>query len=520
MRIHQITLLVLLIFNTLTSQSQNANISAGLVFDGEPYLVVNPSNTNHLVVAWMGFQLGQNLVIKTKTSFDGGNSWSSSISIPHIGAGHTSADPSLAFDHIGDLFLCFVDYNPTTGSAGSVEVVKSSDGGLSWGAATEVISISDDPGKLCIDRPWMVIDREPGTHQGNIYVTVMNAKLFPVAPPYNPYFIKSTDGGTSFSTPRYLDTINYLAGDLIPQPMPSPSVSQNGDFYAVYPSYKTSQSFLPQLFVAKSNSNLDGFSHSTLIAGTNTAADSLSKKAGLLLCDPSDNSHLVYFMLLDNFGDSDVYMMESSDEAANWTTGVRVNDDPTGNGKMQDLVWANFDTDGDLAVCWRDRRNGGSGYETDSEIMCAIKCADSSNFTNNFVISDLLVSHDTVLNGSGNDFMSVQFQNDTLSAVWGDVRNGRVNVYFNRSIKDQVISISEIVQDEMPSLLFPNPSNGTIEIKEINTPFTFNIIDIEGKLVKTGTSENQIINTGLDSGMYFIQVQTSVSERVYRFIIN
>jgi len=366
----------------------------------------------------------------------------------------------------------------------------------------------------------MVIDREAGPLQGNIYVTVMNAKLFPVSPPYNPYFIKSTDGGATFDNPRYLDTINFLAGDLIPQPMPSPSVSQNGTVYATYPSYKTSQSFLPQLFVAKSNAGVDGFSHTTLLSGTNAATDSLAKKAGLLLCDPSDNNHLVYFMLLNNFGDADVYMMESTDEAANWTSGIRVNDDPMGNGKMQDLVWADFDSDGDLAVCWRDRRNGGSGYETDSEITCAIKCADSSNFTSNFIISDVLVAHDTVLNGSGNDFMSVQFQNDTLSAVWGDVRDGRVNVYFNRSTKDQVISVSEIIQDEMPSLLFPNPSNGIIEITDVETPFDFNIINVEGKLVKSGTSNNQSINTGLGAGLYFIQVNSKKYEKVFRFVVN
>ena len=52
---------------------------------------------------------------------------------------------------------------------------------------------------------------------------------------------------------------------------------------------------------------------------------------------------------------------------------------------MQDLVWADFDEDGDLVISWRDRRNGDEGtYETASEIWAAFRDKDELVFSPNF----------------------------------------------------------------------------------------------------------------------------------------
>jgi hypothetical protein len=64
-KINRISLLIGIVLPALLF-SQNTNISNGIVFDGEPYLAINPNNSQHMVVAWMGFKLNQHLVIKTK----------------------------------------------------------------------------------------------------------------------------------------------------------------------------------------------------------------------------------------------------------------------------------------------------------------------------------------------------------------------------------------------------------------------------------------------------------------------
>jgi len=75
--------------------AQNINISNGAAFEGEPFIAMNPNNNQHLVVAWMGFKLGQEIIIKTRTTFDGGQSWSNTSEMSHLQAGYGSADPSL-----------------------------------------------------------------------------------------------------------------------------------------------------------------------------------------------------------------------------------------------------------------------------------------------------------------------------------------------------------------------------------------------------------------------------------------
>ena len=96
--------------------------------------------------------------------------------------------------------------------------------------------------------------------------------------------------------------------------------------------------------------------------------------------------------------------METFD-GISWTAPERVNQDPIGNGSMQDLIWGGFNENGDMAICWRDRRNAPStGYQTDTEIWGAIRFKDSSNFEPDFVISNQQVQHESILEGKGNDF--------------------------------------------------------------------------------------------------------------------
>ena len=205
--------------------SQNLLISSGTYFEGEPSIAINPSNPQHLIAAWMGYQFGEKIVIKSSFSMNGGTTWSAPISQAHLSPGFSSADVSLGFDHLGNAYMCYVDYDNVGFTQGQVVVRKSTNGGLSWGNAVEAINISDCPNKICIDRPWMVVDQSGNSPLAPIYVTTMNAdQPALITPPYNPYLSVSLDGGQSFLNPGIMDTLNYLAGSTIPQPMPTPTI--------------------------------------------------------------------------------------------------------------------------------------------------------------------------------------------------------------------------------------------------------------------------------------------------------
>ena len=506
----QILLIIIVVLTSYGSYAQNHNISNGNIFDGEPYLAIEPANSKHIVVAWMGYFSNTKAFIKTKVTFDGGQTWSALNYIPHTNPLYGSADPSLAFDNSGNVFLCFIDFDKATDS-GAVFVVKSTDGGLTWGNPVEVINVNADTQKP-IDRPWISIDRSGGIYNGNIYVTTMPPKVFGnLPPPYHPYLTVLTDGGNSFNQWRYIDAHGWLAGNIIAQPMPTNCVATDGTFYAVYPSYVASQNILPQFIIASSTDAGNTFSYHTVFRTASTVNEPLAKKGYLILADPTDANHLVFIYLSNPYGDIDVFMRESNDAGVTWSNPARVNDDPVSNNRMQDMLWGDFDTDGNLIVTWRDRRNGtDSSYQTAYEIWGAYRNNNTTGFSANFRISDTLIAYDTILAYSGNDFMCVKLVNDTLNAVWGDTRNGKLNIWFQRmAVNGTITGIKQIHTKGIPIVnIYPNPTSSTfaIEAKSIKNII---IYDTTGQVVGNFGKTNMIDLSKLPSGNYFIQINTT-----------
>ena len=518
-------LLILFIWINTVLVAQNQNISEGTVFDGEPYLAVNPTNFQHMVVAWMGYVPFNQLAIKTKVSFNGGESWSSAVNIPHINPLFTSADPSMGFDGNGNLFLSYIDFSELLDS-GSVFIRKSIDGGLSWSDTVEVINNHSDPNKRAIDRPWISIDRSGGTNDGNIYITTMNALRIPVAPPYHPYFMKSTDGGVTVDPWQYVDTALWLAGSLIPGPMPTSCVSANGTVHVVYPSWVFSQNIYPQYIIASSNNAGTSFSYNSVLATPTVVSDSLAKKGYLIKANPADSNHLVFLYVGFDYGDVDIFITESFDSGINWTTPLRVNDDPIGNNRMQDLVWADFDNDGDLVVSWRDRRNGSdTTYTTSSEIWAAVRWKDSTSFSANFRISSTITAYDTILASAGNDFMCVNLVNDTIAAVWGDTRDGKLNIWFQRITMDGTILYAhKLASEDVPVVsVYPNPTTNSITIDAVEL-MSVSIFNNTGKLVLKNDYPDRRGKVRLDlknlsKGNYFLKVVTKRGTKTEKIIV-
>lgn len=218
-------------------------------------------------------------------------------------------------------------------------------------------------------------------------------------------------------------------------------------------------------------------------------------------------------------------MIESTDAGMNWTSAERINDDPIGNDRMQDLIWADFDSDGDLVVSWRDRRNGSdSTYTTSSEIYGAVRSKDSTNFYPNFKISDNSVAYDSILAASGNDFMCIKLVDDTLSAVWGDTRSGKLNIWFQRMKLDGLIlSTYEISSEDVPAVhVFPNPSSSMITIQG-NDLQKVVFTDDSGKTIliqqnNDKKKELEIDIASFSKGIYFIQITTLKGEVTKRIV--
>ncbi|HMC67497.1 MAG TPA: sialidase family protein, partial [Gemmataceae bacterium] len=108
----------------------------------EPYVAVDPTNSKHLVGAWIqDFARG----IVAAASFNGGNTWQSVV-IPGVtvasgGAYPHSSDPWVSFAPNGDVYLSLLVHDlPEEENPNAILVSKSTDGGLSWGGPTTLIA--------------------------------------------------------------------------------------------------------------------------------------------------------------------------------------------------------------------------------------------------------------------------------------------------------------------------------------------------------------------------------------------
>jgi hypothetical protein len=114
--------------------------------EDENQVAVDPTNPNHIVALWQGDETtvgnrGQNVGV----TFDGGKTWRVAPlpGVSQVSAGplQSTADPWLAFAANGDLYAtCLAFTSPQQFVGNTVEdnvlVLKSSDGGLTWGAPT------------------------------------------------------------------------------------------------------------------------------------------------------------------------------------------------------------------------------------------------------------------------------------------------------------------------------------------------------------------------------------------------
>ncbi len=504
-------LIALLLQLCAYAQPVNQNVSGGFFFEGEPYLAINPANPQHLVVAWIGVVVGQPSGIKCRRSLDGGQTWGATSVLPHHRPTYKSADPSLVFDSNGDVLACYVDYRQNPDSGGAF-VVRSSDGGNTWGSMSQVIDGYDDGQKLPVDRPWLSIDRSGGAFDGYLYVTTKPAPW--VLPPNRPYFMRSTDGGTTWSSWQYLDATGALVGNFIAGPMAVHAVAANGALHLIYPSYVLSQNLLPGYLHAQSADGGASFSYNEAWFASVSPNDSLVKAGYTLLADPSDPQHLVLLVSQNLLGDQDIYLVQTTDGGQVWSAPYRVNDDPTTNQVTQDLVWGGFDDDGDLVVTWRDRRNAaGTGYQVDSEIWASVWWKDSLSFSPNFRIADTLAAWNAILSQSGNDFMCSQMANDTLYATWGDTRNGRLNIYFVKyDLRGMVpTGVHELASEPAPSFrVFPNPVHDFLQV-EGDDIMEMELWNAEGRLIARRQS-GPIDVRGMSTGHYFLKLETTAGE--------
>ena len=231
--------------------------------------------------------------------------------------------------------------------------------------------------------------------------------------------------------------------------------------------------------------------------------------------------------------DPDVVFHRSTDGGATWSSGVRVNQDPINNGKVQYFPAINVDDNGGLNVIYYDNRN----ISTDSMDVYLSRSTNGGDNWTDYRMNDHRFVPKTVTGavGSGNqgDNIGLTSVGDKLWPVWMDDHTGNYQIW-TAPLDVNSIGISQI-STEVPegyslSQNYPNPFNPTTNLEFGISDFGFvslKVYDILGKEVKTlvneikpaGTYKVEFDGSSLSSGIYFYTIEAGSFIQTKRMLL-
>jgi hypothetical protein len=225
--------------------------------------------------------------------------------------------------------------------------------------------------------------------------------------------------------------------------------------------------------------------------------------------------------LLPAGNDPDIVLFKSTDNGDTWSSGIRVNQDPFNNGKIQFFPAIYIDPLGGINILYLDDRNTTS----DSCGIFLSRSLDGGETWIDYQVSDHNFRPTAVSGlGAGNvsDHIDLTYTNGKLLPVWMDNSTGVYQIWHAPitikalDIEDGNNSISEFFLYQN----YPNPFNPTTKIKFTISDLRFTtlkVYDVLGREVAVlankekpaGTYEVEFNASNLSGGVYFYRLSTN-----------
>lgn len=325
--------------------------------DAETTVAINPRDPTNVVAGWIS---NGDRTCGYGVSFNGGQTWARIGVIPGIqknsgGQFDRGTDPSVVFDKDGNVYyscLAFDLFPPGTGSAGTIFVSKSTDGGLNWGAP--VVAMSGVQVNEFQDHQFIAANPA----NGHLYVTQTEFTAFGKP---EILFTKSTDSGATWSPPVRINTFDRNAF------FQDSFAAAGKDPNAVYVTFAGfSNGGLPnwdRIYIAKSADGGETFGAPQKLAEVVPLPDPLPNGSwrtdNNLWVAVDRNTGIVYVNFAEyGNGDADIRVMRLQDKGTSFMIlGVtRVNNDPVANGADQFFPFITVAPNSRVDVCFQDRR--------------------------------------------------------------------------------------------------------------------------------------------------------------------
>jgi hypothetical protein len=484
-------LVLLLTAGSIFAQYPNIRIHPSDTNQVEPSIVVHPSNQQIIFASAFTIKnarLNEGVYVTT----NGGQNW---YGIDRVLGGLSTThggDPGPVIDKDGRFILTH-----RGNESGGWWSNFSNDNGLSWSNSVAIFSSPED-----VDKGSASTDDVPSsTYYGRTYqVWTRFANPFPIVISY------STNGGESWSS--YIQINNSLSSGHYSI---GPSIAI-GTASQVFVSWAASfQAGIEDYvgFAVSSNGGVNWTKWEAAYDMSGIKTSQLSpwniRANGYPVIDVDrtggPRNGWIYIItgeknLAPAGSDPDVIFHRSTNGGVNWSQGIRVNQDPLNNGKIQFFPSIAVDDDGGINVVYYDNRNG-----TDSVEVFISRSTDGGNTWLDYLISNQKFKPAPVTGIGGNnmgDNIGITSSGFKLYPVWMDNKvNPGILQVLTAIIDYRTIGIKKI-SSEVPAKFelkqnYPNPFNPstTIEYDVAKPEFiALKVYDYTGKLIRTITESN------------------------------
>lgn len=468
----------------------NFRLHPGNVNQTEVFIVQSPLDDNLLfsscnTLSFIPFFISEGIYI----SHDGGYSWKGSDTCSGKPIEFHGGDPGITIDRNGTFILTRLGRAPFVGLFSHY----STDQGLSW-SSQKAISTDD------LERASLTSDNDPSSpYYGRSY-----AAWVKFAYPYPLMFAYTDNGAQSWSNPAPVNNPpqRSAGGDM--------DIGPDGEVYACWAGV-TSVSPFREIHVGFAVSTTGGTSWNVTenafavngITGILREKDSI-RVNGLpsIAVDTTNGPRKGWIYIVTGQknlapagSDPDIILNRSTDGGKTWTPGIRVNQDPVNNGKIQYFPAIHVDQYGGIDIIYYDDRFTSS----DSSGVMLARSLDGGNTWHEYLISDRNFKPRTIGGlgqGYQGDNIDLTSTGERILPVWMDNRTGVYQIW------TVPVSFSDVSSEQEPlsELYFnlfqnqPNPFTDqttiTIQMKK-PARFSLSIYDITGHPVTTLSGEGR-----------------------------